>query len=471
MKLARDDVISATDAVIVQRGESFWFTGASTDSRSIKPGELFFAIVGKNRNGHEFARDAVRAGAAGIIASEEVSLSDFPHASLIRVTDSTKALGDLAAAVLKKAAPKVVGVTGSSGKTTTKEMAAQLLKGSFHVHASLGNFNNLYGLPLSILAMPDGTNLVVLEMGMSRKGEIERLCQIAPPHVAVITNVSGVHLEFFDSIRDIASAKREIVTGLRTGGTVVYNGDDPWCQRISVRKDAARWAFGTSASVELRARAAELVSLAETKFRIAAKKPLVLKGEPEVRLKLYGTHNVQNFLAAALAAHALGVPLDTVVKRAARIKPQPGRGVVTKFKAGFVIVDETYNSNPAAVASSLTSLAKVPWSGRRIALLGDMLELGASGKKRHRETGALVAKLKFDRLIAVGPLGQDIQKGAIAGGMKRECALWVPDASTAAELLIGELKRGDLVVLKASHGVGLDRTLSKVMEAFPKHSS
>lgn len=470
MKLARDEVIQATDAVIVQRGESFWFTGASIDSRTVRPGELFFAIVGKNRNGHEFARDAVRGGAAGIIASEEVSLTDFPHVSLIRVTDTTKALGDLAAYVLKKAGPKVVAITGSTGKTTTKEMAAALLKGSFHPHASIANWNNVYGLPLSILAMPEGSDVAVLEMGMSSKGEIERLCQIAPPHVAVITNVSGVHQEFFPSVRDIAAAKKEIVTGLRSGGTIVFNGDDAWCKRISARKDAVRLAFGTSVGVELRAKSIELVGLLDTRFRVASKKPVVFKGDREVRLKTFGAHNVHDFLAAALAAYALGVPVDAIVKRAARIRPQPGRGVVHKFKAGFTSIDETYNANPVAMTSVLTGLAKLAWKGRRIAVLGDMLELGASAKKRHREAGNLVAKLKYDRLIAVGPLGQEIQKGAISGGLKRDRALWVPDASSAAEILIGELKRGDLVLLKASNGVGLYRALSKLKEAFPTTS-
>ncbi len=470
VKLARDEVILATDGVIVQRGENFWFTGASIDSRTVKPGELFFAIKGGKRNGHEFAVHAVRSGAAGVVASEEVPLTDFPHASLIRVTDTTRALGDLAGAMLKKAAVKVVGITGSCGKTTTKEMTAALLKGSYKVHASFGNLNNVYGLPLSVLAMPEGANLVVLEMGMSKKGEIERLTEIAPLEIAVITNISGVHMENFRSIREVASAKKEIVAGLISSGSIVTNGDDPWCLRISRRKDCERYLFGEGADCHLRLRAADLLSLKETRLSVSGKKPLAFKGKKEIKLKMFGRHNAANFVAAATVAEILGVKIDTIAKRASRIKAEAGRGAVFKFRPGFVVVDETYNANPAAMEFVLRALGRVPSTGRRIAVLGDMLELGSAAKKRHREVGGMVAKLRFDRLITVGPLAQSIQKGAIAAGMKRDKAQWVPDVSSAAEILIGDLKKGDTVVLKASHGMELHRAIEKLCEAFPRYT-
>ena len=358
---------------------------------------------------------------------------------------------------------KLAGITGSAGKTTTKELLGAMLAARFRAAWTPGNLNNLYGFPLSLLNVPDATQWMVAEMGMSTPGELAQLSRLGRPDVAVFTVVRPVHLEFFDSVQAIAEAKSELLVGLAPDGFIVANADDPEVTRIA-RRHGARvvWYGIKSATAEVRAR--DLAP--EPDGAVGSRFVLEVPGESiAIRLPLHGLYNVENCLAAAAAAWALGVTLPEIAAAVAGVRPAAMRGVVHRAhraSGGFLLVDDSYNSNPDAVDKALASAAALALApgARRIAVLGDMLELGPEAPRFHREAGERAARLGFSPVVAVGELARELAAGAAAAGAE---APWLADADAAADWAAAEVRTGDVVLVKGSRGVKLDRVVRRLL--------
>lgn len=432
------------------------FTGYTIDSRTARPGDLFFAISGR-RDGHDFVAAAAEQGAAGAVVSKPASPPRKGFA-LLGVPDTLRGLQDLAVAALREHPVRIIAVTGSAGKTTTKEFAADLLSSRLRILKSEGNYNNHLGLPLSLLRLDESHEAAVLEMGMSAPGEILALTRIAPPDIAVITNILPVHLQFFDSVKDIGRAKKEILDGAKSGAVAVLNGDDPL-----VRETAASWTgrrihFGLRADNDVRA--SDIRTDRNRGMRFA----LEYGGRNvEASLPFFTEVFLRNALAAAGICLALQVPADIVVTGLARLKPHARRGVFIELQNGIRVYDDSYNSNPEALASILHSLAGLP-ARRKVAVLGDMLELGPRETEFHRRAGERVVKEGWDILIATGPLASLMAEGAVAAGMPQNAVIVFPDAREAALAAGRFLEPGDLVLVKGSRSMEMHR----VVEALEK---
>ncbi len=457
------------------------FGGAAFDSRAVRGGELFFAFRGDRVDGRAFVGDALARGAAGAVVERatEGSQHAIPtpdRGFLIEVANTGDALMALARSLRPRAPEQLVGITGSAGKTTTKELLAAMLARRFRVARTAGNFNNRIGLPISLLNVPEDTEWMVAEMGMSSAGELRELSLLARPEVAVFTVVRPVHLEFFESVRAIAEAKSELLAGLANDGSIVANADDPEVARIARRHRDGRggrivW-YGQgeakAGSERLDLRAGEIAALQSgTGSRFA----LDVHGRRiDVRLALHGAYNVENFLAAAAAAWSIGVPLEEIAEVAAEMPGVRGRGEVHRLNltaGGFaMLVDDSYNSNPDAVGKALAGAADLRPAGRpagrRVAILGDMLELGPAAPEFHRAVGERAAALGFSPVVGVGGLASHLVAGAAAGGAE---AIHQPDAATAAEWAAGHLRSGDVLLVKGSRGIGLDRVVTRLLGA------
>ncbi|HXU44198.1 MAG TPA: UDP-N-acetylmuramoyl-tripeptide--D-alanyl-D-alanine ligase [Thermoanaerobaculia bacterium] len=438
--------------------------GAAIDSRAVSPGSLFFAFPGARTDGHLFVADAFARGAAGAVVERPVEAGE---GFLLAVADAGDALVALAREMRSRAPEKLAGITGSAGKTTTKELLAAMLARRFRVARTAGNFNNRIGLPISMLNVPDGTEWMVAELGMSSAGELRELSLLARPDVAIFTVVRAAHLEFFDSVAAIAEAKAELLAGLGPNGLIVANADDPEVVRIARRHAESRggrivW-YGQRAAADVRATGAEPLPAGEVGSRFRLEVP---DGGIDVRLALHGLYNVENCLAAAAAAWALGVPLAEIAAAAAAARPASKRGVVHRLRLGAdeaareaTLIDDSYNSNPDALEKALAAAAELPAS-RRIAILGEMRELGPESPRFHREAGARAAALGFSPILGVGALAGELVAAATAAGA---LALHLPDAAAAADWAAREIGPGDLLLVKASRGVRLEQVAERVL--------
>lgn len=441
--------------------------GYSIDSRTVRDGELFFAIRGEKNDGHRFVSEALEKGALAAVVDKDfqVSRDRGLESRLIRVRDTLHALQSLASAVLDKWSGRVVAVTGSSGKTTTKEMAARLLERAGRVIKTTGNLNNHYGLPLSVLRMEsDGAraadfDFAVFEMGMNHKGEIARLAEIAPPQVGVVTNVTPVHLEFFDSVDSIAEAKSELIRGIRSGGTAILNADDERVSRMSaLRSDVAFRTFGVEGAADIRAREIRVDGFAGTRFTLSTP-----RGEVEVRLRLAGRHNVYNALAACAVADVFDVPVGVLGESLESMGAPRMRGEVSFLRGGVTLVDDSYNSNPRSLREMVSTLAAEP-AQRRLVVAGEMLELGDKGSGLHREAGRFIANRGIDLLVGVRGLARKIVEGARESGMSPDEAIFCETATDAVELLLEKVRPGDAILVKGSRGVKMEVLVNAVKQ-------
>lgn len=430
--------------------------GISIDTRTLRPGELFVAVAGPRFDGHDFLAEAAARGGCAAVVSRDVLAP--PGLDLIRVDDSTRALGELARHMRLASGLPVVAITGSAGKTTTKDMTAALLEARGPVLKTEANLNNRFGVPLTLFRLRPEHTAAVLELGMSGAGEIALLTRIARPDVAVITNVAPAHLEFFDSVDAIATAKAEILEGLRPFGAAVLNWDDERTRRIGqgFRGDVV-W-FGRDRICDV---SAENVrgTLHGTRFELR-----VAGRSHDVALPLPGLHSVQNFLAAAAAAHRLGAGSDQIAERALGLRPAPRRGELLMLGDGITLLDDSYNANPVAVAAAVKAL-EMAGRGRRVAFLGEMLELGAESARLHEETGALVAR-SLDALYGVGALAAPLLAGAGGAGLPAEARGLFPDAAAAAAAAVLLVKPGDVVLVKGSRGVRLEQVVDALVARF-----
>ncbi len=423
--------------------------GYSIDSRTIRFGELFFAVIGERLNGHDYVEQALQKGAIAAVVRKDERLRYKDNSRLLPVDDTLLALQNLATYVRRLWGKRLVGVTGSAGKTTTKEAIAHILSTGFKVLKSEGNFNNHFGLPLMLLKLEPEQDIAVIEMGMSHAGEIAALANIAHPDIGVVTNVAPVHLEFFDSIEGIARAKRELIESLPSGGTAILNADDEYVSQFGKAFCGKTIMYGTKPSVDVRAENIEPQGSAGTRFDIIA------AGQREkVCLPLIGAHNVLNALAAVSVALECGVGLSESTKALSSLTASAKRGEVIQL-GNITVINDCYNSNPKALEAMVNALAGMP-AKRRIVVAGEMLELGPTAEEAHRTSGRQMAERKIDVLLGVRGLAQPMVDSARQSGMRAE---FVSTPEKAGEWLARETRDGDIVLIKGSRGVKLELAL------------
>ena len=435
------------------------FVGAASDSREVKPGRLFFALPGERVDGFDFCAAAVQAGAAAVVVAagrgRPAGCSGIP---VIAVADPRKALGDLAAAVRQKYRGQVVGVTGSNGKTTTKELIAAALGSAGSVLRTQGNLNTDVGLPLTVLEATGKEDFWVLEMAMRAPGEIAYLTRIAEPHVAVVTNVAAAHLGRLGSLEAVARAKGEIFGGLAPDGIAVLPADEPRLEPdVAGLPEARKRRFGfADASARAFVRIMEFIpaGAAGSLVRVSVGyEPVV------VRLPLAGEHNARNAAAALAVSNALGVPLLPAAAALQRATLPPHRSHVLSL-GGRIVLDDCYNANPTSMSAALhTLVASAGRFGRGFAILGDMLELGETAAALHQAIGEEAAKIGVAGLAVVGSLGAKIAAGAIAAGLLASRAMVFDDPEAAAQAVSTWSAPGDWILVKASRGVRLERAV------------
>lgn len=433
------------------------FTSASIDSRTLQAGQLFFAIRGPRFDGHAFLEDAAERGAIAAVVAEtpEQRPRNLP---LVRVDDTTEALSDLASHVRRQWGGPLVAITGSTGKTTTKEMTARILETRGRVLSTAGNLNNQYGLPLTLLRLEASHDFAVVELGMSAPGELHHLSKTAAPDVAVITNVGSAHLGFFESEDAIAAAKAEILDGLRAGGYAVLNRDDRRLVLVGEATGRSVVWFGLDRDAD--------VSAASLAFS-GGKTQLVLEASGRtvpVTLAMVGPHFVSDFLAAAAAAGCLGVAVEDVVRAAATLAPAHRRGELRLLGGGVRLLDDCYNASPEAMEAALSTLDLIG-QGRRVAFLGDMRELGDRGPRLHSELGSSLPG-RVDLLVCVGELSRRTLEGALAAGLAPGIAHHVANSAEAALLGSGLAKPGDIVLVKGSRATQMERVSEALVARF-----
>lgn len=421
--------------------------GYSVDSRTLRAGDLFIPLRGETFDGHDFLLEAVQKGAVACLSED---LCSGLRAPVIRVENTLTALGDLAGSARAQFPGPVVAVTGSSGKSTTKEMLASILSLTGPGLKNEGNYNNLIGLPLTLLKLEEEQQWIVLEMGTNQRGEISRLTAIADPTVGIITNVGPCHLEGLHGLDGVARAKGELFAALKKGSFAVVNADDPYVSGIPVANGVERVLFGFSPEAQIRA---EDVAAAgrNISFRL-----ILPDGHYPVRLPVCGQHNAINALAAAAAAICLGVSGDLIVRGLENFVPLPGRMEILNLPDEILVLDDTYNANPLSVKSALRVLSETASEGRSIAVLGDMLELGDESKKFHLEVGEAAAN-HSDFLILVGTRAGDIGTGAKNAGMAPERIRHFARHEEAAAFLLTLLLPKDRVLLKGSRAMKMER--------------
>lgn len=448
------ELAEATGGVLLRGDPSTPVRAYGIDTRQELVGGAFFALPGSRTDGHAFLADAVRAGAVAAVVTRETS-GRAPDA-LIRVDDAAAALGRAGAYARRRIRGKVVGLTGSAGKTTTKELIAAGLAGSgFTVHRTTANLNNELGVPLTLLACPDDATAAVVEMGMNGPGQIAFLARLADPDAGLVTNVRPAHLEYFDSIEGIAAAKGELYAVLRPDAVSIVNLDDPLVRVQAARHAGPRVTFGRSPQADFRAE--------EILDRFLPGATLVFRhreARHTLALRLSGAHAAWNALAALAAVAAVGGDPVAAADAMSRVDAAAGRGRVLSLPRGLTVVDDTYNSNPAALASVLETLRQTPVPGRKVLVMGDMLELGPQGPSFHRAAGQQAAEAGVQLFIGVGPLSRAAVDAAHRSGVPQ--AYHVEDSARAASSVPEWIRESDFVVVKGSRGIRLERVVEAI---------
>lgn len=431
------------------------FSSISIDTRTLHPGDLFFAIRGARDDGHNHIPAALRKGAAGAVVGLDYDATGFPaDRILLRVRDTHQALKDTAAEVRREWRGTLIGITGSMGKTTAKEFAAHVLQTEFSVYRSPGNHNNLFGLPLAIFGLSPDDHIGIFEMGMSARGEIAEMCRIAAPEIGVITNVAPVHLAFFSSIEEIALAKAELAEALPPDGTLVYNADDPHVSRIADRFAGHKISFGLSGDADVRADEIETVSLQETRLRLSCS-----GFSRRAILPLAGLHYVMDVLPGVALADNYRIELDQIVDSLRHLSQTHMRGQILRFAQGFTVVDDSYNSNPRALMQMIDTVAGIASCRRRILVAGEMLELGKEAEALHYSCGAWAARRGMDIVVAVQGAAKELALGAVAAGMPESQVHFFTEVNPASDFISRNVQDGDLLLVKGSRGVHLEKMI------------
>jgi len=445
---------------LVTGDDDRYVTGFSIDSRTLASGDLFFAIVAK-RDGHDFAAAASKRRAAGLVVSRPVALGDDNDAFVIEVADTTRALQDLAKHVRRESRARVVAITGSAGKTTTKDAIAELIGSRFKVVKNAGNLNNHLGLPLSLLELRHGADVAVMELGMNHAGEIRTLVDVATPEVRVWTNVGEAHIGYFGSADAIADAKAEILEGASPDSLLVANADDALVMARVPAFTGRIITFGSVADAHVRA--ADIEDLGLDGSRAALVTP---SGRRDLKVPLLGRGHLMNVVCAAAVALEMGIDLDTIVEHAARLKPSSRRGAVLRLPKGVTVIDDSYNSSPSALMRSLDVIARA-WAARRIAVIGEMLELGELSEPLHRDCGRVAASSRLAKLFTIGGhAARALGEAAIDAGMPRAAVTHFDNSTDGAPAIAAQLTSGDVVLVKGSRGTRTDLVVERLTAVF-----
>ena len=453
------------------------FTGLSTDSRSILDGCLFVALTGDRFDGHDFVQETLRKGASGAIVTRaffQSSEAEYfrsirngelpageikgPNPAILIVDDTMRALGDLAAWWRRAHHAKVVGITGSSGKTTAKELTASVLGIGHSILKTQGNFNNLIGLPLTLLGLEEQHERAVLEMGMSRPGEIARLTEIADPDVGVILNVGMAHMEGLLSLEGIAEAKAELMEEIRPEALMVLNGDDELLMKKANAISRKTLTFGFGERNDVRASRIQSCGLNGARFEMKYG-----QNSWPAELKVPGSHNIMNALAACAVGIALGEKPEKFMEGLSLFGGIKGRFGIVRLKGDIILVDDTYNANPSSLRAAMETVGTLrPERSRLIVGLGDMLELGNAAVEAHRNAGELVERAGAAHFFAMGVHAREMEQGALAAGMPPGRVRIVQDCEEMAENIMAEMKERDVIFLKGSRRMGLERVSEEI---------
>ncbi|MCK8827137.1 UDP-N-acetylmuramoyl-tripeptide--D-alanyl-D-alanine ligase [Natroniella acetigena] len=446
-EISLSEIVEAVDGQ-VENEEELNITNISTDTRTLQPGDLFIALIGENFDGHQFVADAFQKGAKAAIVSREID-SKQP---LIKVEDTTVALQELARYYRKKFAIPVVAVTGSTGKTTTKDMVAAALTKRYKVLKTAGNFNNEIGLPLTLFRLDSTFDAVVVEMGMRGLGQIEQLTQIAEPNVGIVTNIGVTHIELLKSIERIAQAKSELISNLNDNGIAILNGDDDRVRNMDSLTQGEVITYGLNKYNKVRA--TNIKSLEEDGIEF----DLIIDRESyseKIFIPTPGKYNVYNALAAISVGIALEFELKDIKIGLKELKLTEMRNEILESESGFKIINDTYNANPTSMKAALNTLDEIA-NKRKIVVLGDMLELGEIAEKEHNKLGWLVANKKVNYLVTVGKLASEIANGAEENGMKQENIFSYSNKDVALKKILKIIKANDTILVKGSRGMELE---------------
>ena len=456
--ITAETMLSVTGATLLCGPTEAMVSDVVVDSRLVRPGCAFVALPGVRADGHDFCLSALQDGARVLVvtrSAEEISAvlleAGDRHVTVVQVEDALKAIQDLAAYHRSRLSCEVVGITGSTGKTTTKDFVTAALSQTLRVVSTQGNSNNELGVPLTILRAEPDTDVLVVEMGMRGVGQIAELCAMARPTLGLVTNVGTSHIELLGTQDAVASAKGELIRALPADGCAFLNGDDAYSDVLAEWSIAPVVRWGLSAACDVSARDVEIDAEGRPSFDLMSP-----QGSARVCLPVPGRHNVYNALAAAALALHLGVTPLAVAQGLGSAPVSAMRMQVFTSASGVTVINDAYNANPVSMRAAIETLAEMHTEGRRIAVLGDMAELGSLTEVAHFRIGEQLAALPIDVLIAVGSRAERIAQGARAAGMPQEAVTACPDALGAVELLDGILAPGDVVLVKASRVMGLE---------------
>lgn len=464
-RLRIKEVLQATGGELLGGSGESEVGGVAIDSRTVRPGELFVCIIGQSHDGHRFAVEAVRRGAAALLISSPAAYRDallqtgaeVNGTPAVMVRDTAAALQELATYVRGKNPIPLIAVTGSNGKTTTKELIVSILQQRYAVLKNQGNLNNLIGLPLSLLQMSPDHTAAVLEMGMNSPGEIARLSRIARPNIGVITNVSAAHLSGLGSVENILKAKGELVDSLGRDDTLVLNLTDSLCAQLASRAKCRLITFGSGPCCAVRCKRMVNIKGGRISFALEVGSETI-----QVELNVPGRYNAYNAAGAAAAGLAMKMELGEIKAGLEQYRGLPMRSEILKLKHGIKIYNDCYNANPKSMQEALKTFAGLTRSKNSTVILGDMLELGEGAGEMHYELGRLVASIHCGRVMAVGAHARDILTGAMEGGMAREKAFAVGSAEEAAELAPHLVGKREWVMVKGSRGVHLEKVVERL---------
>lgn len=456
MEVLRTGIISEWIQGTLTGDPDLMIKKVGTDSRLLEKGSIFFAIRGERNDGHDYIKNAFEKGAAAVVSEIPCPVPD--GCSVIVVDDTVKALGTLAKKYMETFDIPVVGITGSVGKTTTKEMVAQILSTQYNVHKTMGNYNNHIGLPLSVLELSRENTAAVFEMGMSGLGEIEYLTKIIAPNIGIITNIGISHIEKLGTRQNILRAKLEITKGMKKDGKLILNSDDELLSGLDGLLPIPLIFYGINETSMLNA--FNIVSLGEAGVRFTVN---IRNEDVEIILPAPGIHNVSNALAAIACGVELNISNENIKKGLALYSQEKMRLNIIEY-GGIKVINDSYNSAPASALASLSVLQEVAGNRRSIAVLGDMLELGEYSSEAHRQVGGAVASKHTDHLVAVGEHARDYVHGALEAGMSEENIRYFTNQDEVISYLKNYLQPNDVVLFKGSRGMNLDKIIEGVFE-------